>query len=80
VNSLASAMDKDHLNRLLNLPTRGRIELACDWWERVHPQDLPALTAEQQAKIERRLNAYARNPARAAPWIEVRTRLWSRRK
>jgi putative addiction module component (TIGR02574 family) len=73
-------MDKDYLAKLLNLPAGGRIELARDWWDRVKPQDLPPLTAEQQAQIERRLNAYARNPTRAAPWIEVRTRLWSRRK
>jgi putative addiction module component (TIGR02574 family) len=38
----------------------------------------PALTAEQMAEIERRIEHHLRNPASAIPWHEVRARLWSR--
>jgi putative addiction module component (TIGR02574 family) len=62
------------------MPPSERIQLARDWWTRVRPEDLPPLSAEQQAEIERRLDAYARNPARASTWREVRIRLGSRRK
>ena len=73
-------IDQDRLAKLLPLPAAGRIELAQDWWNRVRPEDLPPLSDQQQAEIERRLDAYAREPSRAKPWREVRVRLWSRRK
>ena len=73
-------MDEDRLTKLLPLPAAGRIELAQDSWSRVRPEDLPPLSEQQQAEIERRLDAYARDPGRAKPWCEVRVRLWSRRK
>jgi putative addiction module component (TIGR02574 family) len=73
-------MVEDRLAKLLGVPPGERIDLARGWWDRMRPEDLPPLSAEQQAVIERRLDAHARNPSRAAPWREVRIRLGSRRK
>jgi putative addiction module component (TIGR02574 family) len=70
----------DKVARLLQLPPGERIDLARGWWDRVRPEDLPPLSAEQQAEMERRLAVHAQNPSRASAWREVRARLWSRRK
>jgi putative addiction module component (TIGR02574 family) len=44
------------------------------------PEPAPALTAEQLAEIDRRLEDHLRDPASTIPWQEVRARLWSRLK
>jgi putative addiction module component (TIGR02574 family) len=70
----------DKIARLLQLPPGERIELARGWWDRLRPEDLPALSAEQEAEIERRLAEHARDPTRSSDWADVKQRLWSRRK
>jgi putative addiction module component (TIGR02574 family) len=38
----------------------------------------PAVEAEWQAEIERRLAAYDRGEVQAVPWEDVRRRLWAK--
>src|SRR5256885_411938 len=66
-------MDEDPLAKLLALPKDGRIDLNRGWWDRVEPENLPPLTAEQQREIERRLAAHMRKPARTSRWSKAST-------
>jgi putative addiction module component (TIGR02574 family) len=65
------------LKELLKLSPRKRIELAEDLWDSVaaNPQDLPPLTDEERAEIDRRLAKHERDPDAAVPWEDVRARL-----
>lgn len=67
----------DLLNELLKLTPAERIELAEDLWDSVaaNPQDLPPLTAQERAEIDRRLAEHERDPETAVSWEEVRARL-----
>lgn len=67
----------DLLNELLKLTPAERIELAEDLWDSVaaNPQDLPPLTAQERAEIDRRLAEHEREPETAVSWEEVRARL-----
>lgn len=67
----------DLLNELLKLTPAERIALAEDLWDSVaaNPQDLPPLTEEERAEIDRRLAEHERDPDSAVPWEEVRARL-----
>ena len=62
---------------LLGLSSVERIELAQNLWD-IAPEDLPPLTDEQMAEIEKRSDEHQRDPASAIPWEEARARLWSR--
>ena len=70
-------MNKSLLQELLHLTPAERIELAQELWDSIPPasNDLPPLTAEQKAEIERRLAEHERDPGRAASWEEVQARL-----
>ena len=48
-------------------------------WESIvsEPDALP-LTDDQRAELDRRLAKYEADPDAAAPWDEVRARLWDR--
>jgi putative addiction module component (TIGR02574 family) len=70
----------DLLEELLKLSPAERIQLAEDLWDSVaaSPEDLPPLSAEQQAEMERRIKQLEDDPGSALSWEEVRTSLWSR--
>lgn len=55
------------------------MKLAQATWESVSelPDPLPLSEAERE-KIDRRLEAYRRNPKAASPWLEVKDRIHRR--
>jgi len=68
------------LAALLKLPAKDRIELAMALWESLTDAEREAelaLTPEQEAELERRLQDHLANPDSAIPWEEVRRKLAS---
>jgi len=68
-----------HAN-VLSLSIPERIQLVEDIWDTIAevPEEV-RLTDEQKAEIDRRLDAYHRNPDEGSPWGMVRERIRSRR-
>lgn len=58
-----------------HLTAEERIRLAQDLWDSLEPDDadLP-LTKDQYAELERRLEAYRRDPKAGSSWEEVEAR------
>lgn len=70
----------NNLGDLFKLSVEERLQLVEDLWDSIaaDTENLPPLSQEQIAEIERRLAEHEKNPERARPWEEVRERLWSR--
>ena len=70
----------DLLHELLKLSPAERIQLAEDLWDSVaaDPANLPPLTEEQIAEIERRIAEHERDPSTALSWDDIRARLWAK--
>ncbi len=70
----------DLLAELFKLTPAERIQLAEDLWDSVaaQPENMPPLSEEQRAEIERRLADHGCDPNTAITWDEVRRKLWSR--
>jgi putative addiction module component (TIGR02574 family) len=68
------------LSDVLELPVAERLELVGDIWDSIAqvPERLE-LTAAQRAELDRRLEAYRRDPAAGSPWSEVKARILSSR-
>ena len=64
---------------ILDLSVSERIQLAQDIWDSVAqvPESL-ALTDEEKAEIDRRLDAYHKDPNAGSPWSVVRDRIKKR--
>jgi len=63
----------------LNLSVPERIILVEDIWDSVSEvPDAVVLTEEQKSELDRRLDAYHKNPSEGSPWSEVRARMRSR--
>jgi putative addiction module component (TIGR02574 family) len=73
-------MNKALLDELMELTPAERIQLAEDLWDSIPLENMPPLTDEQRAELDRRWSEHQKNPGRAAPWEEVRARLWARYK
>ncbi len=68
------------LATLLQLPAKDRIELAMALWDSLTDEDREAelaLTPEQEAELDRRLEQHLADPGSAIPWEEVRRKLAS---
>ena len=65
---------------VLSLSVPERIQLVEDIWDTIAevPEEV-GLTDEQKAELDRRLDAYHRNPDEGSPWKMVRERIRSRR-
>jgi len=65
---------------VLSLSVPERIQLVEDIWDSIAevPEEV-GLTDEQKAELDRRLDAYHRNPDEGAPWGLVRERIRSGR-
>ena len=65
---------------VMSLSVSERIQLVGDIWDSIAevPKTGP-LAAEQQAELDRRLDAYHQNPDAGSPWGMVRERIRSRR-
>jgi len=64
---------------ILNLSVSERIQLAQDIWDSVAevPESL-VLADDEKAEIDRRLNAYHKDPNAGSPWSVVRDRIKNR--
>jgi putative addiction module component (TIGR02574 family) len=64
---------------ILDLSVSERIQLAQDIWDSVAkvPESL-ALTDEEKAEIDRRLDLYHKDPNAGSPWSVVRDRIKNR--
>ena len=65
---------------VLSLSVPERIQLVEDIWDTIAevPEEI-ALTDEQKAELDRRLDAYHQNPGEGSPWGLVRERIMGRR-
>ena len=70
-------MNRDLLKALMDLTPEERIQLAEDLWDSIVPDEMPPLSEEQVAEMERRLAEHETDPSSALPWEEVRKWLWS---
>jgi putative addiction module component (TIGR02574 family) len=73
-------MNKGQFKELFELSPDERIELGQELLDSAQAEELPPLTDEQKAEIDRRLEEHERDPSSAIPWEEVRAWLWSRRR
>jgi putative addiction module component (TIGR02574 family) len=71
-------MNKALLKELLQLSPEERLDLAEELWDSLAEEELPPLTEAQKRELDRRMAEHEKNPQRAAPWEEVRARLWAR--
>lgn len=68
------------LSDVLELPVEERLELVGNIWDSIaQVPDAVALTEAQRAELDRRLEAYRRNPKAGSPWAEVKARILSSR-
>ena len=72
-------MHRVHLAEILELPVAERVKLAQAIWDSVSelPEPFPLSEAERE-KIDRRLEAYRRDPEATSPWPEVKERILRR--
>ncbi len=71
-------MLQNTLSELLKLSASERAEIAMALWESLEDAEREAelaLTAEQEAELDRRLAEHIANPGSAIPWDEVRRKL-----
>lgn len=64
---------------ILELSVAERIQMVEDIWDSIAavPEGVP-LTEDQKKELDRRLEAYHRDPDAGSPWIEVRERIRNR--
>jgi putative addiction module component (TIGR02574 family) len=69
-------MSKINLAEILKLPVAERILLVEDIWDSIAaiPEAIP-LTEAQREDLDRRLEAYHRNPDEGSPWEEIKERV-----
>ena len=73
-------MSKVAYEDILNLSTAERIELIANIWDSIaEVPDAIALTDAQKAELDRRLEAYRRDPSAGAAWPVVRDRIAKRK-
>lgn len=68
------------LSDVLELPVFERLEFVGDIWDSIaQVPDRIELTEAQRTELDRRLEAYRRDPAAGSPWSEVKARILSGR-
>lgn len=68
------------LSDVLELPVSERLELVGDIWDSIaQVPDRVELTDSQRAELDRRLEAYRRDPKAGSPWSDVKARILSSR-
>jgi putative addiction module component (TIGR02574 family) len=73
-------MAKVSLSDVLELPVPERIRFVQAVWDSIAevPETLP-LSEADRLELDRRLDAYYRNPDEGSPWPEVKARILKRR-
>jgi len=75
-NGMGKVARKD----ILNLTIAERIELIGDLWDSIaEVPEAVVLTEAQKAELDRRLDAYRKDPTAGAPWPVVRDRIAKRK-
>ncbi len=66
------------VNDLLNLNVKERLQLVEDLWDSIAeiPEEIE-LTAAQREELDKRLEAYHREPGLGSPWADVKRRILS---
>ena len=67
------------LTDILELPVPERIRLVEEIWESI--AEIPEavqLTEEQKVELDRRLDAYRKDPNAGSPWSDVKARILAR--
>ena len=65
------------LEEVLRLPVAERIRIVEAIWDSIADSpEAVALTDEQKAELDRRLEAFESNPDEGSSWDEVRARIW----
>ena len=65
---------------ILSLTVAERIELMADLWDSLaETPEAVALTEAQKAELDKRLDAYQRDPTVGDPWSTVRDRIIGRK-
>ena len=65
---------------ILSLSVSERIQLIEDIWDSIaETPDSVRMTEEQKAELDRRLEAYHKNPSEGSPWNVVRERIKARK-
>lgn len=73
-------MNKAALRKeLMELTPAEQLELVEELWDSLEPENLPELTAEQIAEVEREWAEHQKDPSSVVTWEEVRRELWARK-
>jgi putative addiction module component (TIGR02574 family) len=68
------------LSDVLELPVEERLDLVGEIWDSIaQVPDAIELTEAQRAELDRRVEAYRRDPKAGSPWPEVKARILSGR-
>jgi len=72
-------MNTVNFSELMKLPVQERIQLVSALWDSIaeHPESIKLTPAEQQ-ELDRRMEAYRKNPTEGTPWPEVKKKLLAR--
>ena len=65
-------------SELMKLTPAERIELVQDLWDSIAQHDLPPLSSEEAAELDRRYAEHLRDPSSALEWEDVKARLLAR--
>ncbi len=67
------------IEEIRKLSVLERIELISQIWDSIEsPDDLPPLTEAQRGELDRRIEAYERDPTDVSTWDEVYARITRR--
>lgn len=72
-------MNTVNFSELMDLPVQERIQLVTALWDSIaeHPESIKLTPAERQ-ELDRRMDAYMKNPSEGTPWPEVKKKLLDR--
>ncbi len=72
-------MNNINFSELAELPVQERIRLVEALWDTIaeHPESIE-LTPAERRELDRRMDAYLKNPSEGAPWSEVKSKLLAR--
>jgi putative addiction module component (TIGR02574 family) len=69
-------MEKITISDLLKLSISERIQLVADLWDSIATvPEAVSLTEAQKEELDRRLDAYHKNPDAGSPWESVKERI-----
>jgi len=72
-------MSNINFSTLAELPIQERLRLVEALWDTIaeHPESIK-LTPAERRELDRRMEAYLKNPSEGTPWPEVKSKLLAR--